>query len=226
MTSDQAPIELPPLSPRAPRRLIVLLHELGSDATGFAPLGLAWQLKFPGATAILLDADERTAAGRRRWFAERPLDGRAERISAAVERFHTRLSVLQRAQGVAAGRTMLVGLGQGATIAIEAVRAAASAAIVVSYAGRLARPVRPGERIDAAIHLVHGSHDTRVALACAQQAHRGLHAAGARVTLDIVHDGVHCIDQEMINLGTSRAMQSVFRDRLPVPPALDLPRLH
>ncbi|MCO5120932.1 MAG: dienelactone hydrolase family protein [Burkholderiaceae bacterium] len=207
-------IELPPINPDAPRRLIVFLHEHGSDAGRFAPVGVAWQLKFPGAVGALINAGEHAPGKGRRWFAARPLEGRADRIAAAVADFRERLAALQDEQRIGGMRTMLVGFGQGATVALEAIRGGQSpASIVVAYAARLGRPVRPGERIDAAIHLVHGTHDTLVPLAYARQAQRGLAAAGALVTLDILADGVHSIDQEMVNLGTRRAMQSVFRNR-------------
>src|SRR5690606_1739253 len=112
-------------------------------------------------------------------------------------------------------------------VALEAIRGSeAPATIVVAYAARLASAIRPGERIDAAIHLVHGSHDTLVPLVHGQQAQRGLAAAGALATLDILADGVHSIDQEMINLGTLRAMQSVFRYRRRPLALAGAPRIH
>jgi phospholipase/carboxylesterase len=227
MRDDEVWIELPPINPAARRRLIVFLHGRGSSAQQFAPVGIAWQLKFPGAVGVLMNA-RRAAGGRaRKWFAQRPLEGRAERIDAAVEEFRTRLALVQAEQDIGPEATMLVGFGQGATVALEAIRgqARAPASIVVAYAARLARPVRPGERVDAAIHLVHGTHDSLVPLAHARQARRGLAAAGARVTLDILADGVHSIDQEMVNLGTLRAMQTVFRGRRAVAPA-DSPHVH
>src|SRR5690606_10463899 len=123
--------------------------------------------------------------------------------------------------------TRVVGVGPGAAVGVGALRgqARAPASIVVAYAARLARPVRPGERVDAAIHLVHGTHDSLVPLAHARQARRGLAAAGARLTLDILAAGAHSLDQEMVNLGTLRAMQTVFRGRRAVAPA-DSPHVH
>ncbi|MFA7503931.1 MAG: dienelactone hydrolase family protein [Burkholderiaceae bacterium] len=214
MHDDELWIELPPISAQAPRRLIVFLHELGSSAQHFAPVGVAWQLKFPGAVGILLNGAQAARGRGRRWFAPRPLEGRAGRIDAAVAGLREQLARLQEEQRIDPAHTMLVGFGQGATVALETIRGGqAPASIVVGYAARLARPVRPGERIDTTIHLVHGTHDSLVPLAHGQRAQRGLAAAGAPVTLDILADGVHSIDQEMVNLGTLRAMQSVFRGR-------------
>lgn len=224
MKDDEVWIELPPVSPQAPRRLIVFLHERGSSAEGFAPVGIAWQLKFPGATGVLMHASEHPP---RQWFDAQPLEGRAERIARAAAAFGDRLRMLQDAHGLGPERTMLVGFGQGATVALEAMRAQPRApSIVVAYAGQLATPIRPDERIDAAVHLVHGTHDSLVPLAHATRAHRGLAAAGAHVTLDVLVDGVHSIDQEMIVIGTRRAMQSVFRGRGRMTPAASSSRIH
>jgi phospholipase/carboxylesterase len=224
---DEVWIELPPISPAARRRLIVFLHGRHSSARQFAPVGIAWQLKFPGAVGVLMNAPRVGGGCARSWYAQQPIEGRAERIDAAVAEFRARLALVQAEQRIGPETTMLVGFGQGATIALEALRGPrpAPASIVIGYAARLARPVRPGERVDAAIHLVHGTHDSLVPLAHARQARRGLAAAGARVTLDILADGVHSIDQEMVNLGTLRAMQTVFRGRRPVAPA-DSPHVH
>jgi hypothetical protein len=49
----------------------------------------------------------------------------------------------------------------------------------------------------------------------AQQACRRLKAGGARVTLDVLEEYGHSIGQDMIILGTTRVMQTLFRDRRP-----------
>lgn len=208
-------VELQPLSASAPRRLLVFLHDRRSSPERFAPVGVAWHMKFPGATGALMTGIEPRADGRFDWFDARgTATERAPRIDRAVDELRRRIAALQREHSIDASRTMLIGFGQGATMALEALRhGAPPARLVVGYASRLARPVRRDETIDADIHLVHGTHDTLVPLVHARQAHRGLAAAGARCTLDIVSDGVHSIDQDMLILGTTRAMQSVFRGR-------------
>ena len=56
-------LELPPLSERAPRRLLVFLHGAGSRPEAFAPVAIAWQLKFPGATVAILQGLHESAGG-------------------------------------------------------------------------------------------------------------------------------------------------------------------
>lgn len=217
---DRRPLwlELPPQSARAPRRLLVFLHGAGSSADAFAPVAIAWQLKFPGATAAILEA---LRAGSVRlgkdWFDARGVaPERLSRIEDACGVVAGRLEALQRATGIGGERTVVVGFSQGATVALELARSHASlASIVVSYAGQLARPIGPGERIAPTIHLLHGEFDSLVPAVHAQRAYRGLSAAGADVTLDIAADEAHSIGQAMINLGTTRVLQTLFRGRSP-----------
>ena len=65
------------------------------------------------------------------------------------------------------------------------------------------------------MHLLHGEFDTVVSTVHAERAYRGLHATGCDVTLDIVEDEAHTIGQAMINVGTARVLQTLFRGRGP-----------
>ena len=214
--SGQLWLELPPHSTQAPRRLLVFLHGAGSSVEAFAPIALAWQLKFPGATAAILEALRAGSLSQGKdWFDARGVPSeRQPRIADACAVVAGRLEAVQRATGIDGARTVVVGFSQGATIALELARShAALASIVVSYAGQLARPITDGERIAATIHLLHGEFDSLVPAVHAQRAWRGLSAAGADVTLDIAADQAHSIGQEMVNLGTARVLQTLFRGR-------------
>jgi predicted esterase len=74
-------------------------------------------------------------------------------------------------------------------------------------------PPRQGEVMTPAIHLLHGALDSVVPVVHAQQACRRLAASGARVTLDVLEEYGHSIGQDMIIVGTTRVMQTLFRDR-------------
>ncbi|HMN65459.1 MAG TPA: alpha/beta fold hydrolase [Burkholderiaceae bacterium] len=209
-------LELPPQSAQAPRRLLVFLHGAGSSAEAFAPIALAWQLKFPGATAAILEALRDGSAHRGKdWFDARGVSAdRQPRIENACAVVARRLEALQVATGIEGARTVVIGFSQGATVALALARSHARlASIVVSYAGQLARPIAPEERIAPTIHLVHGEFDSLVPAVHAQRAYRGLSAAGADVTLDIAADEAHSIGQAMVNLGTTRVLQTLFRGR-------------
>lgn len=216
---EQVWLELPPISTSAPRRLLVFLHGAGSSPETFAPVAIAWQLKFPGATAVLLSGLRRLEQGRD-WFdaADRDERGGPRRVGAAAGEVADRIGGLQAQHGADRASTALVGFGQGAMLALEIARARPDlASIVVAYAGRLSRPMVDGERVGATVHLIHGEFDSVVPSVHAMRAFRGLRAIGADVTLDIVEDESHAIGQEMVNLGTTRVMQTVFRGRVPPP---------
>lgn len=202
------------MSALAPRRLLVFLHGAGSCVEAFVPIALAWQLKFPGATAAILEAlYPGPLHPGREWFDGRGVAlERRPRIAAARTAVAQRLAQLQHATGMEGGRTILVGFSQGATLALELARCEPGlAAIVVSYAGQLGRPIAPGERITPTIHLLHGEFDSVVPAMHSQRAYRGLLQAGADVTLDIAADEAHSIGQAMVNLGTSRVLGTLFR---------------
>lgn len=224
---EQLWLEIAPISPEAPPRLLVFLHGAGSTPEAFAPVALSWQLKFPGAHAALLQGLRlRPGSEERDWFDHSGVAAdRAERATEAAAQIAQRVGALQAATGLDAARTVLVGFSQGATVALEAVRNRPGlASIVVGYAARLARPLRHDERLDATVHLLHGEFDSLVPAVHARQALRGLQASGTEATLDIVADRGHSIDQQMVILGTARVMQTVFRGRRRTPPAMQ--RLH
>ncbi len=216
-SGDQLWLELPALSAQAPPRLLVFLHGAGSRPETFAPVAIAWQLKFPGATAAILQGLHAGMSGHGfDWFDGRGVAAdRIDRIDSATDAVAHRVRSLQHSSGVGPDRTVLIGFSQGATIALQALRRhPALCTIAVAYAGRLASPILADERISADVHLIHGELDSIVPVVHARQALRGLQAAGAHVTLDINADGTHTIGQEGVILGTTRVLQTIFRGRL------------
>jgi len=207
-------IELPPISTTAPRRLIVFLHAAGASNDALVPFAVAWQRKFPGATVALLAGNEPAPRGGRHWFEHQPVAGRAERVVQATEQAHDRLCALQGALGFEPRETILVGWSQGATMVVELARCLpAPAAVVVGYAGQLARPLATHEHPLPIIHLLHGEFDTIVPVALGERAWRGLRAAGVDVSLDVLGDAAHELGPGMVALGTTRVMQTLFRGR-------------
>jgi len=218
---EQLWLELPPMSPSAPRRLLVFLHGAGSTPEAFAPVALAWQLKFPGAVVAILQALEPASeAPNRNWYDPAGISAdHAPRIAAAADEVARRIAALQASCGVGGDRTTVVGFSQGATVALElARRSPERLAIVVAHAGRLARPVREGESISATVHLIHGELDTLMPVEHSKRSFRHLRAAGADVSLDIAADTGHAIDQSLVTLGTTRVLQTLFRGRSRKPP--------
>jgi phospholipase/carboxylesterase len=152
------------------------------------------------------------------WFDPRDhvrLEG-CGRIARAAGEVSERIDSLHQALGLDGLDTVVVGFSQGATVALEIARARPGiASIVVAYAGRLSRPIQPAEQVASTVHLIHGEFDSVVPSVHSMRAYRGLRAAGADVTLDIVEDEAHTIGQELVSLGTTRVMQTLFRGRVP-----------
>lgn len=218
LPGEQLWLELPPMSNATPSRLLVFLHGAGSSPEAFVPVALAWQLKFPGATAAVVEALQPASAGDGKdWYDGRgPGIDHEARITVAADSVAQRIRALQAQAGLGPGSTVLVGYSQGANVALELARTAEPVAtIVVAYAARLSRSLREGEAPGATIHLIHGELDTVVPTSQAERAYRQLQAAGADVSLDIALDHGHFIGQGMINLGTTRVMQTLFRGRRP-----------
>jgi predicted esterase len=211
-------LELPPIDPTGTRRLLIFLHDQGGSPERFAPVAIAWQLKFPGATGIVMQGLRRFEQGSD-WFDDRStgpsgLADRLERVSRARDQLAGRIEQLQQAHGIGPTHTLIVGQGQGGLLALELARTPlAPATLTVAYGARLASPVRSGERFAGTIHLIHGVHDSVVPLIYGQRTFRLLKALGTDVSLDELEDEAHGIGQGLINIGTLRVMQTLFRGR-------------
>lgn len=214
LESDQLWLELPPISPKAPPRLLIFIHPAGSSPEAFAPVAIAWQLKFPGAIGIVLQG-LRHVGRHTDWFDASDVDGQcAQRLRTACELILGRIAALQAQLGIGPQQTVVIGHGQGATVALECARQQPGAmAIVAAYGARLMKPIAPHERLSTVIHLLHGEFDSVVPVVYGMRVYRGLLAVGADVTLDIVEGEAHLIGQDMVNLGTTRVMQTLFRGR-------------
>lgn len=214
--SQQLWLEMSPHRRGPPNRLLVFLHGAGSSPEAIAPLAMAWQYKFPHALALVMQGLQAGGAGvGLDWY-----DGRGtardqhRRAADAAQTLAARIATAQDRTGLSAGRTTLIGFSQGATLALEVARQPAPcASIVVAHAGRLLAPLPPGTRIDPSVHLLHGELDSVVPAQHSLRAYRALRDAGARVSLDILADGIHSIGQDMVNVGTTRVMQTLFEGR-------------
>ena len=222
-------LELPPISADAPKRLLVFLHGAGSSAERFAPIAISWLLKFPGATGAILHALRPSNAGAGGdWFDSLgTAETLAPRVQAAGQQVAHRIEALQRASGLSGRDTVVIGFSQGATLALELARSRPDLlGIAVSYSGRMIPPPRHGEPPGPAVHLLHGELDSVVPVSHSQQAHRRFTANGTHVTLDILEEHGHSIGQDMIILGTTRVMQTLFRHRRLQPKRAGGPVLH
>jgi phospholipase/carboxylesterase len=227
--AQQLWIELPPINGGQPQRLLVFLHGAGSNPDSFAPVAIAWQLKFPTAAAFVLQAQQPSAVPapegfmpRYDWFTS--LSPNHAQVRGAALSAEKAIRTIQATTGLGPHQTLVIGYSQGATVAIDTARLVPKVAdIVVSYAGQLSGAILVDEKISAsALHLIQGELDTIVTIDKAQRAYAQLTHAHIDVTLDILEDGTHTIDQDSINVGTTRVMQTIFKGRKKNPTKIDL----
>lgn len=209
-------LELAPHAGGKAQRLLVFLHGAGTTPETYVPLALAWQLKFPAAAAVILQGlvPGHTGAGRD-WFDPRGtgFDQRDAAIAAAHE-VGRRIVQAAGKWRLDSARTAVIGFSQGATLALELARLASPPmSIVIAHAARLLRPLPADAPIQPQVHLLHGELDSVVPAQQSVRAFRALRDAGARVSLDIVADGIHSVGQDMVNIGTARMLQTLFRHR-------------
>ncbi len=203
------------MSQTAPTRLMVFFHGEGSTPEEFTPVALSWQLKFPGATVLVMQGPRERTPGRWEWYESRSIgEPRLARLQDAAQDMAIQIRETQVQRGFSGDGTIFVGFSQGANLLLEILRSHPElCGVAIAYSGRLLRPIRANEGIAASIHLLHGSLDSLVPLVYARQAFDGLSSIGADVSLDVIEEGSHHIDQDMIILGTTRAMQSIFKHR-------------
>lgn len=217
-------IELAPIhAPESPKRLLVFLPGSQTSAESFAPVALAWQLKFPSALCMILQPPLKAGLW---WERHRHRRQAAPACAAEVTKM---IRCRQQQLALEASQTTVVAFAQGATVALELARRSKTGAfdqdaqsqtyqrpvcsIVVAYAAQLAKPLLADECISCSIHLIHGDLDHQVPASYGLQAYRSLKAAGAEVTWDLLADSIHTIGQDAVIVGTMRAMQSIFRGR-------------
>jgi phospholipase/carboxylesterase len=126
------------------------------------------------------------------------------------------IKTIQRANSLGIEQTVIIGFSQGAAVALEICRMEEQIAdIYVSYAGQLSGAILANETPKArAIHLLHGTLDSVITPDKSQRAFQHLAQRHHAVTLDLLEDGVHSIDQESVNVGTIRVMQTLFKGRV------------
>jgi phospholipase/carboxylesterase len=229
MDEQQLWIELPPINGEHPKRLLVFLHGAGSNPDAFAPVAIAWQLKFQSAAAFVIQAPIKSSLSvegflqRFDWLPNRLHEDaqtradthKADIVNAAITVMEM-IKTIQQTNSLGMEETVIIGFSQGATIALEICRMEEQVAdIYVSYAGQLSSAILANENPKArAIHLIHGTLDSVITADKSQRAFQHLAQRHHAVTLDLLEDGIHSIDQESVNVGTIRVMQTLFKGRL------------
>ncbi|MBK4727877.1 esterase [Pantoea agglomerans] len=207
MKYDHVVVQNPSLPPS---QLFLLYHAAGDNPVAMSEIGRWFTGAFPRALVVSIGGPEHNAQGGSQWFdpsAAEPQQAVAEVMDGFIASVHH----WQQQSGVKADATALIGFSQGATMVLEAVKSKSGlAGRVVAFSGRyVTLPQQAGTR--TTIHLIHGDNDTVLPLTHALDAEERLTALGGDVTLDIVDDLPHAIDDRAMQFALDRLQFTVPR---------------
>ncbi len=188
-------------SPDKPaKQLLLLFHGVGDNPVNMAQIGGWFAPLFPDALVVSVGGAEPCGPNGRQWFSVQDVteDSRQERVNAIMPTFVDTVRYWQQQSGVKANATALIGFSQGAIMALESIKAEPGlASRVIAFNGRYATlPERAST--ETTIHLIHGGEDRVIELSHAVAGQEALIRAGGDVTLDIVDDLGHAIDDRSI----------------------------
>ncbi|MCZ4317098.1 esterase [Comamonadaceae bacterium G21597-S1] len=201
-----------PEEPRSrPAELVLLFHGAGSSAEDLRPLGELLARAFRHAWIVSVRSPLASELGGWQWFSVQGVteNNRPVRVAAAMPQFVQSVAHWQRASGVEAAATTLIGFSQGAIMVLEATQQPeCDVGRVIAIAGRFAQTPRVAPP-RTELNLLHGDADRVMPVALAEDAAASLQALGARATLDRFAGLGHGIDsrvaQRIVGLSSQRA---------------------
>lgn len=184
-------------SPSAPaKQLLLLFHGVGDNPVAMGQIGSWFAPLFPESLIVSIGGVEPCGPTGRQWFSVQGVteENRQQRIDAIMPTFIETVRYWQKESGVGPQATALIGFSQGSIMALESTKAAAGlASRIIAFNGRFA--TLPTQASTATtVHLIHGGEDSVIDLAYAVSAQEALMQAGGDVTLDIVDELGHAID--------------------------------
>ena len=200
-------------SPATPaQQLILLFHGVGDNPVAMGEIGRWFAPLFPQALVVSIGGPNASGPHPgREWFSVANVteDNRQQRVDDIMPEFIERVRDWQKYSGVTPAATALVGFSQGAIMALESLKAAPGlAGRIVSFNGRFAS--LPAHAYTAtAVHLIHGEDDPVIPLVHAVNAQEALAAGGGDVTLDIVEELGHAIDQRSMQFALDHLRYTV-----------------
>ncbi len=193
------------------KQLLLLFHGVGDNATNMGQIGRLFAPHFPDALIVSIGGAEPCGPNGRQWF---PVQGvteasRQERVDAVMPRFIDTVHYWQQQSGVQANATALIGFSQGAIMSLESIKARPGlASRVIAFNGRYATLPQSASTATT-IHLIHGGDDRVIELAYAVDAQEALIREGGDVTLDIVDDLGHAIDDRSMQFALDHLRYTV-----------------
>lgn len=200
-------------SPATPaQQLLLLFHGVGDNPVAMGEIGSWFAPLFPDALIVSIGGAEACGpAPGRQWFSVQGVteENRQQRVDAIMPTFIATVRYWQQQSGVSPQATALIGFSQGAIMALESVKAEPGlASRVIAFNGRYA--TLPQEaNTKTTVHLIHGGEDRVIDLAWAVAGQEALMAAGGDVTLDIVEDLGHAIDDRSMQFALDHLRYTV-----------------
>lgn len=211
------------------QQLVLLFHGWGSTAASMRPLGERLAAAFPNAVVVAINAPDLAigmssdTAGYQ-WFNVQGVteENRQTRVDTAMPAFVACIEAWQAKTGVSPEATALLGMSQGAIMALEASKSAAPTqhnaptrllfGRMVSLCGRFASlPTAASEHVT--IHLLHGTDDAVIPYSHTVNAAHLLRDLGGDVTAEVLPFVGHEIHPEFIELAI-RKLSSHIPHRL------------
>ncbi|MDJ0087455.1 esterase [Pantoea allii] len=193
--------------PARAAQLFLLYHGVGDNPDAMAEIGSWFAKTFPA--ALVVSVGSPGPGGQ--WFKDAGLHDKSEQacVDTSMPQFVASVRHWQQQSGVNPEATALVGFSQGASMVLEGIKAhddLAGRAIV--FSGRFVTlPEKASTR--TTVHLIHGDEDENIPLAQAQQAEQRLRLLGGDVTLNIVEDLAHAIDQRSMHFALHHLQYTV-----------------
>lgn len=184
------------------RKLVILLHGVGSSGSNLMPLGKAWARALPDTDFVSPDGPEAFDLGAgRQWFSVKGVTeaNRPARVVSARATFDRVLKEIIEAHGQTGhlDRVALVGFSQGSIMALDALASGRwPVAAIVAFSGRLASPSPLTPSPSTRALLIHGDADPVMPLAESERAVTMLRSAGVAADLRVLAGIGHTISDE------------------------------
>ncbi|WP_426818241.1 esterase [Winslowiella sp. 2C04] len=197
-----------------PEQLMLLFHGVGDNPVAMGQIGSWFAEAFPQALVVSIGSPQvsESQAGRQ-WFDVQSIteQNRQTRVDEIMPTFIAGVQHWQQQSGIKPEATALIGFSQGSIMALEAIKAQPGlAGRVVAFSGRFASLPEQASTLTT-VHLIHGEYDETIALQHAESAEQRLSELGGDVTLDIVEDLAHAIDQRSMQLALDHLRYTVPR---------------
>lgn len=191
---------------------MLVLHGVGDNADGMAPLAEALRRAFPQAAVLVpdgfepFDGDPGGMFAGRQWFSLQGIGehNRAQRAAAVLPRLAGFVREAQRRTGVGSAATALVGFSQGAICALELAQAEDGlAGRVLAFAGRYGR--LPDQALQhTTLHFFHGSDDPVIPADHARAAMQRIAELQGDATIDIAQGVGHELPAALVDCAIER----------------------